>query len=291
MMMCVYLLCKNKVGQVIQGSQCESCLKIYTSKRQLLVHHRQQPKCSGYALECEGCQCRFRNEQGLKQHVQRSDCGRTDLSLKTKSNGGASHVDAPRPLTRLDSSHVHDLHKSWSQAPVEKEKQALNSLPSRPNIQWPPMKDYKGWKKFETSVDKQLNKNAPLIDRLNNLVLIIQEEGKELFGVRECYENVSKPSFCRRARELANIRRKITNLTRKAANADSDDERGGILLVRCDLIEKKRKLRKAENSRKARWRKKRARQSFYNDPYKASREVLLGTNKTQLKVAKKVVFG
>ena len=280
---------KNKEGHVIQGFQCKVCRKVYTSTRQLLVHHRQHPECSGYVLECEGCHCRFRNEQGLKQHVQRSDCGRTDLNLQTKPTGGASHADAPRPLTRSESTHVHDTHKSRSQVPVDEEKQVLSRLPSRPNIQWPRMKDHKQWQRFENAVEKQLNKTASLENRLHNLILLIQEEGKELFGISDSSEIGNKSPLDRRSRQLINIRRKISRLTKAAAKADTDEERGGILLVRCELIEKRRRLRTAENSRKARWRRKKSRQSFYNDPYKASREVLQGTSKARLRVEKKVL--
>ena len=246
-----------------------------------MVHHREKPECSGYELQCKGCDSKFRNEQGLKQHVSRSDCGNASLGLQSNSTTGV-------PLARQDINHVQKAHSSQPQVSVEKEKQILKNLPSKPEIRWPRMSDNKQWKRFKDGVVKQLDKSGGVQASINNLVTVIQEEATALFGVNKV-PNGGRPPLLRREKKLIDIGRQIKKLTRLSANADTDEERGGLLLVRSELIEKKRSLRTAENSWKARWRRKKAKQTFYSDPYKACHEVLIGSNKARLRVSNDVM--
>ena len=62
-----------------------------------------------------------------------------------------------------------------------------------------------------------------------------------------------------------------------------------MLLVRSELIEKKRQLRRAENGRKRRWRRRKAQKKFWRDPYKASKDILSDKVHVPLNVDKEVI--
>ena len=55
------------------------------------------------------------------------------------------------------------------------------------------------------------------------------------------------------------------------------------------MIDQKKQLRRAENCRKWRWRKRKARKKFWNDPYKASKDIFSKNEHVPLKVQKEVI--
>ena len=67
-------------------------------------------------------------------------------------------------------------------------------------------------------------------------------------------------------------------------NCDDDHEKGGILLARKDLMDRRRELRQAERKRKQRWRRNKIRKAFYNDLYRTCKEVLSENKSVPLKV-------
>ena len=56
--------------------------------------------------------------------------------------------------------------------------------------------------------------------------------------------------------------------------AASDMEKDGIVTLMNDLKGRRKALRKAEHSRKRRWRRKNTRQGFYRDPYGTVKKIL-----------------
>ena len=282
---------KNKYGKTVQGLQCDACKMIFNSKRYLNVHLRENPDCSGYVHECSGCGGRFGTNAGLKQHRTRSECGNVNLNIEpnleieTGEVGIALQPESTDvPLTGVESNHV-PCTLPMSQSTVDSERQILASLPSRNKIKWPPMKDNAQWDKLDERIIKQIPKSDPPLSQLKILQEVVYSEASELFGCvvsNQRYRN-------RRECKSASVKKQIDNLTNLACNAESDHERGAILLVKTELLEKLRKMRRAENTRKARWRRKRARKNFYNNPFKASKDILSGEQKTRLKVSKETM--
>ena len=275
-------------GRIVQGAICESCKKIFTNSRQLKVHLRQHVECSSFTFQCQTCHLSFEKQAGLDQH-QRRYCRSQSLSGKvTNSAQGMSSDSSPLARIDKDSNHVDTNHSVKSRYVLEEEACQLNKIPVLMPIKWPLMREDKKWKMFEDAVMCQLDGNSSAEDRLNRLQNVIYSEGKDRFGCVERRPSSPKEPN-RRERKLASVRKEIKNLTKLARNCDNDEERGGLLLVRSELIDKKRQLRRAENSRKRRWRRRKAQKRFWNDPYKASKEILSDKVHVPLNVEKEVI--
>ena len=271
-------------GQVVKGIRCKSCWVAFASQLRLDVHLRNHPECSDYAIKCAACGRAYKNEAGLRSHLgQTPEC-------KTFSNEQDQDLDHGLPsgsnseqLTGLDTNHI-----AKSRYDLDAEKSWLGTVEQKDPIKWPKMSDNKAWMQFDQDVCKQLNWSGGVEQRLKLLETVIYEEGKNYFGVREQVSSKrTGPPRCER--RITKIRKEIKNLTKLAGEAGDSLTAGGYLVVRDDLREKIRHLKKKEGSRKRRWRRTKARGRFIKDPYKASKDLLSPKDKTPLAVEKQVI--
>ena len=276
---------RKKGGEIVQGYQCYPCRKVFTCYRGLEVHRRGHPECTNYTFQCEVCTRFFKNEKGLLQHQERYDCGPASITFATASNQGVSSgcqqsVDCnDQRLAGLDSHHI-----AHSERDFEAERSKLEILPGKARIKWPKMSNEKAWKLLDSKATKQLLTEGSIEGRIKVLEEVIYEEAKDLFGCQENVVGGKERTFSRREKKLREIRHQIRHLTKMARNCDDDDEKGGILLARQDLMDRRRELRQAENKRKQRWRRKNVRNKFYDDPYRTCKELLSDNKSVPLKV-------
>ena len=272
-------------GQIIQGVPCKTCKKVFTSERQRGVHYRQHPECGGYTLQCDHCKCPFKNEKGLKQHKDRSDCGNVPNVQESNPVTGISEDCNHLQLTDQDSHH----HVSYRYS-LDDEKECLEKVARKEPINWPPMRpshDYL-WKELDKAVLNQLDWNGEVNEKYFRLTTILYEEAKSKFGCKErTGKKITQPT--RRERKLVVLRNQIKDLTKKINKCQDVEERDGLLLVRDDLKEQKREARRKETSRKNRWKRNKARHKFYKDPYGACKSVLEEKSNKSLNVEKEVM--
>ena len=275
---------RKKGGEIVQGYQCYPCKKILTTYRGLEVHRREHPECSNYTHRCVVCTRSFKNEKGLRQHQERYDCGPASLisdpvSSQGVSSGSQQSVDCnDQLLAGLDSHHV-----AHSQQDFEAERAKLVRLVGKGRIKWPKMSNEKAWKTLDSKAKVQLLTHGSIEGKISVLEEVIYEEAKSLFG---CHESSVGPkeTLSRREKKLKEVRKQIRHLTKMARNCDDDDEKGGLLLARQDLLDRRRELRQAERKRKQRWRRNNIRKDFYNDPYRTCKKVLSDDKSVPLKV-------
>ena len=276
---------RKKGGQVVQGYQCFPCKKVFTCYRGLEVHRRANPECTNYTYRCELCTRLFKNEKGLRQHQERYDCGPASIICNQASSQGVSSdcqqsVDCNDQLLAGSDSH----HIAHSQQDFEAERRKLETLADKEGIKWPRMADEKAWKTLDSKAKKQLLTEGSIEGRIAVLEEVIYDEAKNLFGCKERFSGGQERVLSRREKKLREVRKQIRHLTKMARNCEDDEEKGGLLLARQDLLDDRRKLRQAENRRKQRWRRKNIRKNFYNDPYRTCKEVLSEKKSVPLKV-------
>ena len=71
--------------------------------------------------------------------------------------------------------------------------------------------------------------------------------------------------------------------TMRACN--NEVERAGLEEIMVEIKNQTRKVKRANNSIKKRWRRKKARERFYRNPYEAGKELLEPQTKMELKVS------
>ena len=277
---------KKRDGTVVQGVKCTVCHKVLVSRKALNFHKRHRPECSDYTNTCNVCLRSFQTIAGLKQHKYRTDCGIDDLDrCPSAATEGSSEDPSSEgdPLLRIESEQNHNVS---SQRLLAAEKHKLESLIDKDPICWPKMSEVSKWKQLDTAVKGQLLESGTVEVMINRLQTVVYEEAKNLFGARCKRVGEEGPKPNRRTRHLATLRHQIKNLTKLAKRSDTDEERGSYLLLRSELVEKKREVRRAEGKQKRRWRKKRARDRFFKDPYGVAKEILGKKVNAQLKIGK-----
>ena len=90
-------------------------------------------------------------------------------------------------------------------------------------------------------------------------------------------------------RELTVVRKEIKDLTKQINRTETEEEKGGLLMVRSELIEKKREVRKAETKRKRRCRRRKIQKDFFKDPLGTSKQILSDKKHSQLNVNRNVI--
>ena len=197
--------------------------------------------------------------------------GSSDGIGASDSLGCLSSIDDCNADITLTSQVNH--HSAKSRNTIEYEARVLSNLPARSPIKWPKMIDHIRWAQFENNVLKNIPENwlsaGKLVVLMEN---VMYEEGKALFGVWETAAR--KPLITRRQKEIFSCRRNLNDLKRAWKRASSDDERAGIDLLQEDCRDRLKGLRRAECSRKRRWKRRSVRSKFFKDPFRVARDVL-----------------
>ena len=150
------------------------------------------------------------------------------------------------------------------------------------------MSDSLSWSKLEENVAGQLKDYWSNVEqKIRCLETVLYNEAKSMFGVVEpCQKKQFVP---RRQKEILTWRSRLNDLKKAWKNSQSDDERAGIDLLQDECKSKIRDLKRAECSRKRRWRRRKLRAKFFKDPYEVARNVLKPKVSCQPEVSKEIL--
>ena len=270
-------ICKATVkkpgGQVVQGYPCNACQQILTTYRGLEVHRRENPQCSHYTSVCNVCTRSFKNDLGLKQHQTRYKCVQS-VQVEQSSDQGLSEGVSSSDCNDQMQTGLESHHNNQSQHDLESERLRLNRMNVKDRVKWPRMSDEKAWKALDCKASEQLVRHGRVEGRISIAEEVILEEAKRLFGCVDRKEVGQKRGCSRRENQIKEVRKQIRHLTKAAHRCEDEDEKGGLLLAREDLLDRRRTLRRAETKRKRRWKRGNIRQKFYSDPYRTCKEIL-----------------
>ena len=168
-----------------------------------------------------------------------------------------------------------NLHSARSRATESSEASLVSHINRKPPIKWPKMAKSEDttWSNYQKAVLDDLPKHwVQPLQKLKLLETTAYGIAVERFGTIEPKKKV--PFISRRQKQIREVRAQLNQL-KKAWLATSDDaEKDGLTLLQDEHRVTLRALRKAECSRKRRWRRRNARRRFYLDPFSAAREVL-----------------
>ena len=267
-------------------------------------------EASGYRKvdhQCWKCLQTYAGSRGLKIHLAKSSCGRVvlsemesidssiDFEIDRQSASGQSGNPAPTVVPEpgvqtRESSVPSDSSESQvniRRYSVEDEITCLQGLVERVPVKWPAMKEDSRWESLESHVMGQLPVDLPWIGRLVLLQDITYSEGAKLFGFIQTGGGQGRRRS-RREVEIAGCREDIRGLVRRMKVAPPE-ESYGLDQALYERKERRRMLRRAENARKRRKERRRLRKSFYQNPFKAAKEMLSPRVPTKLCVEKEVL--
>ena len=282
-----YAKIRKPGGLVVQGYPCSACQKILTTYRGLEVHRREYPECSHYTSVCHICTRAFKNDLGLRQHQQRYKC-RVPTQIEQSQDQGMSEgvpSDCNDQLQNGSESH----HISQSQHDLERERLSLSQTTVKECVKWPRMNDEKAWKRLDDKASSELVRHGRIEGRISIAEEVIYQEAKRLFGCVERKPTGQKHGCSRREMQIREVRSQIRHLTKQAYRCEDECEKGGLLLVREELLDKRRALRRAENKRKRRRKRGNIRKRFYSDPYRTCKEILSDSSNVPLKVCPQTI--
>ena len=147
------------------------------------------------------------------------------------------------------------------------------------------MNDDNKWEKLDEIVHSKLPKSGSLSDRVEVLQTTIYEEGSKLFGLKAPYNPKARVTQRREAKIGQLISHKLSILE-QISLACTTFEESALRNILKKLKQQLKIARRAENSRKRRWKRKKARQSFFKNPFEAAKNVLSPKVEGQLRVEK-----
>ena len=268
-----------------------------------LESHLEASNCEKVDGQCWECKNTYKGSRGLKVHLAKSKtCGFAakssvvDRSSVLVQSGNPMSKAGPEPRVPGSSSEPSvssDSSESQSgirQHTMEEEAARLREEDGvRLSIRWPNMKEKDRWVSFEKSVLDQLSRslNKPWTARLDLLQSSIYAEAVKAFG---CIQPGSgqKPKKNRREVKIGEVREEIRMLVRRKKSAPHAERYAVDQLVEERKVVRNR-LRRAENARKRRVERRKLRTNFYQNPFKAAKEMLSPRVSTQLSVSKSVL--
>jgi len=273
--------------------ECLDSLEVLESQ----LEARNAGKVDG---QCWGCLVTFKGSRGLKAHLARSKtcknatnnsvvsitrsvpvqrCISKSIVVPEPGVPGSSHEDPVAPSESSDS-HVN------KRLAMEEEAASLRAEDEvRLSIKWPALKEKAKWSSFQSAVLALIPAvSSPWTARLDSLQSVIYSVGKESFG---CIQPGSgqKPKKNRRMVKLDLVREEIRLLVRRLRGAPQEERYPLEQLIEEKKLERNA-LRRAENARKRRIERRKLRTSFYQNPFKAAKEMLAPRVNTQLNVPK-----
>ena len=165
-----------------------------------------------------------------------------------------------------------NLHSTELRPQNDDELKTISNFPNKLSIKWPRMHDVEKWSKLDEVVAGQLKDWWKNVDgKIRCLETVLYDEAKSMFGV----VSSAKAKFVpRRQKEILSWRARLNDLKKAWRRTDSDEERAGIDLLQDECRSRLRILKKAECTRKRRWRRRTLRAKFFKDPYEVARNVL-----------------
>ncbi|KAJ8352263.1 hypothetical protein SKAU_G00237390 [Synaphobranchus kaupii] len=162
----------------------------------------------------------------------------------------------------------------------------------KPLVKWP-KSNSKEWEIINEDVNLILGGIKGSVEKkLEKMGDLVYSYGKERFGVKEQVSKKDRPPppKSRRLQEIQRLvkeRRGLKKLWKKA----TEEERDGINLLQEDLKQRLSRLRRAENLRKRRKKKEKARTDFYKHPFKFLKGIFTKEKSGSLKASKEEVEG
>ena len=269
---------------------------------EVLESHLEASNCVKVDGQCWECKKTYKGSKGLKVHLARSKtCGLTvapsivNRSSVLVQSGNPMSKAGPEPGVP-DSSHESSVPGDSPESQVstrlhtmEEEAARLQAEGLRLPIKWPAMKEKDRWSSFESCVVGQLSccSYKPWTARLDLLQSVIYAEAVKAFG---CIQPGSgqKRKKNRREVQIAATREDIRVLVRRMKSAPHT-ERYALDQLLEESKGVRNRLRRAENARKRRAERRKLRTTFYQNPFKAAKEMLAPRVSTQLSVPKSVL--
>lgn len=258
--------------------ECKVCSSSFPTEIKLMEHLQRSYHCVSNNTQCVVCKKYFKGEKGLNIHLAKSSC------CKQEEASSPNIIQTDRPLTNPDKTHSVP-----SRLKFDDERRKLANIPTKKQIRWPQMKEDACWRKFENLVSSQINDFGDAKQQINLLETIIYEEALNMFGTVEKKVKERGRKLSRRQKKLAEVSKNIENLNSALSKANSEEEEAGIICLVDDQKSQRRNLRKAENTRKKRWRRKNMRKNFFRNPFGMAKEILSPRTSSQPEVSLEVL--
>ena len=261
--------CLEASGSTKVDGQCWGCLRLFAGLRGLRVH-QAKTKC-GVAVESSARRCTAQDSVSVQRRNPDAIAGH---SFTISSHGLSDSSDRP-------SGEI-----ARTRCVVEEETAALQEVEARLPIKWPLMKETGKWESFDSKVHavigKHLKESGP--DRLKLLQDTIYAEAVVTFC---CVEPVARVGVKRnrRERKMGGLREDIRRIVRRMKRAPESEKYGLDTLLE-EVKVKRNRLRRAENGRKRRTEMRRVRKAFYQNPFKAAKQMLSPRVAAQLSIPK-----
>ena len=267
---------------------------------------KQEAESRGLGMvdgQCLKCLRVFKGKKGVGVHLSKVDClpavkspadhGSTSASSTCVISSGSCVV--PKPVEQSMQCSVSgedsedDSQLTFEHDTADDESASLQEMEERCFVRWPAMKETAKWQLFEERVmdDPWVNPNVGWRVRLDMLTDILYTWGKDLFGVIQPSEGRGQ-RMSRREMEIQACRRRIRELAKLVRHGDQTEKYGLEQLLE-EQKQKRNRLRRAENGRKRRKERRRLRKCFYQDPFKAAKQMVSPSVSAPLKVEKEVL--
>ncbi|KAK0136753.1 Retrovirus-related Pol polyprotein from type-2 retrotransposable element R2DM [Merluccius polli] len=219
-------------------------LKIHQGKKKCLKKVEQGPRIDHYFL---------RSRSSQSSEVQRQD-----------ENQSPQNINPPVPEEEEGSSTAEHHEPSQHHHATETKTQER-----MPPINWPKSCEKKVWETVNTDLILLLEQlGGTAVKKLERLGDLIYSYGAERFGVADKRRSIpSIPSQSRRQQEIERLVKERRGLKKQWRKAP-EEEKEGINVLQAEIKNRLSALRRAENLRKRRKKKERARSNFFKDPFK-----------------------
>ena len=272
---CIYFTRSSNTGQceevrniqakITDDLTCIFCQRVFESSRGLSVH---LPHCRNRQIFDPNLlpPCSVIIEPLPEVHVVSVSEDENVLSSSELN----CHPDGCNAVYALTGPVNH--HSAEFRSQNDDELRAISNLPNKLSIKWPRMNDAEKWSKLDEVVAGQLKDWWKNVDgKIRCLETVLYDEAKAMFGVVSCTKTKFVP---RRQKEILSWRARLNDLKKAWRRAENDEERAGIDLLEDECRSRLRVLKKAECTRKRRWRRRTLRAKFFKDPYEVARNVL-----------------
>ena len=263
---------------------CKQCLRDFSSELEVMEHAQRSFKCVLLNKQCSICKRYFKGDHGLNQHLIRSKC-QFEVATHDFLPDHCLPNKGSNPVTQTGPDNHHS---TLSRCGKEEERVKLEKWIKKDPIKLPRMSDLEKWNTLEKTVHAQLPAYGSTEKKIRLMEMIIYEEAANLFGkISKRSKDDRKPS--RRLKQIKDVRNQIKDLARTMKVCSEEDKYTALVELMEELKKKRRILRAAEHSRKKRWHRKQVQRRFFQDPFKAAKEVLSPKVKSEPKVPKSVL--
>ena len=223
---------------------------------------------------CQSCGRLFKNERGVKIHQGKTKCH--DLNKQRKIEF-SSTCKTQEDFNQETNHSVQDL-QAISELDTQQHEVTAEIgfiLERKPRLKWPASTD-KRWQQLDKDLDMVLNNTLKGSNsrKVEKMTQIVYDTCSELFGEdSKSTSGKTKAGPSRRQSEIANLRKNLRDLTKHWKKAE-ELERPGLRQLRKELRSRLIILRRAEKLKNKQREKKKARESFFSNPFRFVSDLL-----------------